>query len=111
MAVSSAIKMFKPLCNTLILIAHVKDKLINKDSQEMSEMAVDLAGKLGDILCGEADAIGYVYRKENKTILSFKGGDNIIREARPIHLRNKEFDVIESDENGNLTVNMKQIFT
>lgn len=111
MAVSSAIKMFKPLCKTLILIAHVKDKLINKDSQEMSEMAVDLAGKLGDILCGEADAIGYVYRKENKTILSFKGGDNIIREARPIHLRNKEFDVIESDESGNLTVNMKQIFT
>lgn len=110
MAVSSAIRMFKPLCNTLILIAHVKDKMITKDSQEMSEMAVDLAGKLGDILCGEADAIGYTYRKENKTILSFKGGDNIIREARPLHLRNKEFTVIESDEHGELHVDMSQIF-
>ena len=110
MAVSNAIRMFKPLCNTLILIAHVKDKLINKDGQDMNEMAIDLAGKLGDILCGEADAIGFTYRTGNKTILSFKGGDNIIREARPLHLRNKEFTVIESDENGEIHVDMSQIF-
>ena len=110
MAVSNAIRMFKPLCNTLILIAHVKDKMITKDSQEMSEMQVDLAGKLGDILCGEADAIGYTYRQANKTVLSFRGGDNVIREARPLHLRNKEFTVIESDEHGELHVDMSQIF-
>jgi len=110
MAVFNAIKMFKPLCNTLILVAHVKDKLINKEGQEMSEMAIDLAGKLGDILCGEADAIGYTYRQGNKTILSFRGGDNIIREARPLHLRNKEFTVIESDEHGEVHVDMSKIF-
>lgn len=110
MAVSNAIRMFKPLCNTLILIAHVKDKMINKDGQDMNEMDIDLAGKLGSILCGEADAIGFAYREGNKTILSFKGGDNIIREARPLHLRNKEFTVIESDEHGELHVDMSQIF-
>lgn len=110
MAVSNAIRMFKPLCNHLILIAHVKDKQINRDGQDVSEIAIDLAGKLGDILCGEADAIGFTYRTGNKTILSFKGGDNIIREARPLHLRNKEFTVIESDENGEIHVDMSQIF-
>ena len=35
--------MFKPLCETLILVTHVKDKQIRKDSQEMSELSVDLA--------------------------------------------------------------------
>lgn len=110
MAVSSAIRMFKPLCNHLILVTHVKDRQINKDGIDVSEVALDLAGKVGDILCGEADAIGFTYRTGNKTILSFKGGDNIIREARPLHLRNKEFTVIESDENGEIHVDMSKIF-
>ena len=37
------IDMFKPLCETLILVTHVKDKQIRKDAQEMSELSVDLA--------------------------------------------------------------------
>ena len=48
-------------------------------------------GKTGDIICGEADAIGYVSRQGNKTLLSFKGGDNNIRGSRPLHLREKTF--------------------
>ena len=109
-AVMNAVKMFKPLCQTLVLVAHVKEKQITKDSTEMTEMSLDLAGKVSDIICGEADAIGYMYRRGNKTIMSFKGGDNIINEARPIHLRNKEFVVIESDESGNIKINTKDIF-
>lgn len=109
-AVMEAVRMFKPLCQTLILVAHVKEKQITKDSTEMTEMSLDLAGKVGEIICGEADAIGYMYRKNNNTIMSFKGGDNIIREARPLHLRNKEFVVIESDDEGNIKVNTKEIF-
>lgn len=31
---------------------------VNVEGQEMNEMTLDLTGKLGDILCGEADAIG-----------------------------------------------------
>ena len=109
-AVMDSVRMFKPLCNTLILVAHVREKQINKDSEEMTEMSLDLNGKTGDIICGEADAIGYMFRRGNQTIMSFKGGDNIIREARPLHLRNREFVVIESDESGKLTINTKEIF-
>ncbi len=58
-AVREMIDMFKPYCETLILIAHTKDKQIQKNGTEMSEMSVDMCGKLGDIICGEADAIGY----------------------------------------------------
>ena len=67
-------------------------------------------GKTGDIICGEADAIGYVSRQGNKTILTFKGGDDNIKGSRPLHLREKAFCVAESDEEGNLKVDMSQIF-
>lgn len=109
-ALKEMVNMFKPLCDTLILVCHVKDKQIKKNDEETTEMAVDLAGKTGDIICGEADAIGYVSRQDRKTILSFKGGDNNIRGSRPLHLREKAFVVAESDDNGNLKVDMSEIF-
>lgn len=109
-AVRKIIDMFKPLCETLILVAHVKEKQIKKNAEEMSEMSVDLAGKLGDIICGEADAIGYIYREGNKTYISFEGGDNTIREARPLHLRGKKLEVAHSDENNNVIVDMSSVF-
>ena len=100
-AVRKVIDMLKSLCDTFILIAHVREKMINKDGEELSEMSIDLTGKLGDILCGEADAIGYV---------SFEGGENTIREARAQHLRGKKIVVATSNENNEVTVDMTKIF-
>lgn len=109
-AVRELIDMFRPFCETLILVAHVKDRQINNNGKEMSEMAVDLAGKLGDIICGEADAIGYIYREGKNTIMSFEGGDSTIREARPLHLRGKSFVVATSDDSNEVKVDMSKIF-
>ena len=109
-ALKEMVAMFQPLCDTLILVCHVKDKQIKKNDTETTEMLVDLAGKVGDLICGEADAIGYVSRQDNQTILSFKGGDNNIRGSRPLHLREKAFVVGESDDDGNLKIDMSPIF-
>lgn len=109
-AVRKVIDMFRELCDNFILIGHTKDKIINKDGEELSEMALDLVGKLGDIVCGEADAVGYVYRKKNETIISFEGGDNTIREARAPHLRGNKIVIAESDENNNVTVHWDRIY-
>lgn len=109
-ALKNLIDMMKPYCETLILVAHTKDKQIKKNNVEMTEMSVDLAGKLSDIICGESDAIGYVYRNGKQTIITFEGGDDTIREARPLHLRGKKFVVAESDDNNNLKIDMSQIF-
>lgn len=109
-AMKEMVNMFKPLCDTLILVCHVKDKQIKKNDEETTEMSVDIAGKTGDIICGEADAIGYVSRQANKTLISFMGGDNAIRGSRPLHLREKVFQVAESDDKGNIKVDMSQIF-
>lgn len=109
-AVKKVIDAFRGISETLILIAHVRDRQINKNGEDMYEMAVDLTGKLGDILCGEADAIGYVYRSKNETHISFEGGDNVIREARPRHLRGRNLCVAVSDENNNVTVDLSALF-
>ena len=109
-ALKETIHMFMPLCETLILVCHVKDRQIQLNNAESTELVVDLAGKLGDIICGEADAVGFVYREANKTLISFEGGSGHIREARPLHLRGQKFVVGESDENNNLTIDMSKIF-
>ena len=110
MAVKKVIDLFRDLSDHLILFAHTRDKQINIEGQEMSEMTLDLTGRLGDIICGEADAIGYVYRKKIETIISFEGGSNIVREARAPHLRGKKILVAESDEDGEITIHMDRIF-
>lgn len=109
-ALRQLIDMFKPLCDSLILICHVKDTQIKKNGEEMYEMSVNLMGKSGDIICGEADAVGYLYREGNKTFVSFEGGDNTIREARPLHLRGKKILVAESNEANEVTFDTSKIF-
>ena len=109
-ALKDVIDTFQNLCETLILVCHVKDKQIQMNGAESTELAVDLAGKLGDIICGKADAVGFVYREKNNTIISFEGGEGHIREARPLHLRGKRFIVGTSDENNVLTMDMSKIF-
>lgn len=109
-AVRKVIDMFRNLCDNFILIGHTKEKMINKEGEELSEMALDLVGKLGDIVCGEADAVGYVYRKKNETIISFEGGDNSVREARAPHIRGKKIVIAESDDNNEITVHWDRIY-
>lgn len=109
-AVRKVIDMFRDLCDNFILIGHLKDKMINKEGEELSEMSLDLVGKLANIICGEADAVGYVYRKKNETHISFEGGDNSVREARAPHLRGKNIVIAESDENNNISVYWNKIY-
>lgn len=109
-AVLKVISMFRELCEEFILIGHVRDKLINKEGEEMSEMALNLVGALADIVCGEADAVGYVYRKKNETIVSFEGGDNSVREARAPHLAGKKIVLADSDENNNISFHWDRIY-
>lgn len=109
-AVRKIIDMFRDLCDNFILIGHLKDKMINKDGEELSEMSLDLVGKLANIICGEADAVGYVYRKKNETHISFEGGDNSVREARAPHLRGKNIVIAESDDSNNINVYWDRVY-
>ena len=100
----------KPLFKYIILLGHTKDKIINKQGKELTENSLDLSGKLERIISADADALGYVYRNKNQTIINFNGGGDFIVEARPLHLRGKEIVIAESDESGKITTYWNKIF-
>lgn len=104
------INTFRKLTPHLILLAHTKDKNINRQGKELFENTIDLSGKLERLVAAESDALGYIYRDKNKTIINFNGGEDSIVEARPPHLRGKEIVIAESDENNNITAYWDRIF-
>lgn len=109
-AVRKVIDMFKELCDEFILVGHVKDVQIDNNGEELSEMALDLVGKLSAIICGEADAVGLVYRKGNETHISFKGGDGSIKEARAPHLRGQDIIIAEGNDDGSITTYWDKVY-
>ena len=110
-AVKKVIDMFKELCDEFILVGHVKDSITEKDGGEVSAREIDLVGKLGKIVCGMADAVGYVYRKGNETHISFKGGmDDTIMEARAKHIAGKDIVIATGNEDGDITTYWDKIY-
>lgn len=82
----------------VIYMGHLKDKMLEKNGKEVSAKDIDLTGKIRNIACANADAIGYLYRDGNKTVLSFKTSQDVICGARPEHLRDKEIVALEYSE-------------
>jgi len=110
-AYMQVIEGFKPLVGKcLILLGHVADKMINKNGEEVSEMSLDLTGKLGRIVYSKADAIGYLYRDKNKCMLNFNGGGDAIIEARPTHLAGQLITLTEKNDKGEIISNWDKIF-
>jgi hypothetical protein len=110
-AVKKVIDMFKDLCDEFILIGHVKDSITDKEGQEINAKEIDLVGKLGKIICGMADAVGYVYRKDNETHISFKsGGDGTIMEARARHIAGRDIIIATGNEDGSITTYWDRVY-
>lgn len=94
----------------VIFVGHVKDTMLEKAGGTFNAMDLDLTGKLKRITTSNSDAIGYLYRKGNKNILSFKTNDDISCGARPEHLRNEEIVISEINENGEYTTHWDKVF-
>lgn len=110
-AVKKVIDMFKDLCDEFILVGHVKDSITEKDGEEVNAKEIDLVGKLGKIICGMADAVGYVYRKGNETHISFKGGEGeTIMEARARHIAGQDIVIATGNEDGSITTYWNRIY-
>jgi len=94
----------------VIFIGHVKDTQLEKEGSSFSSMDLDLTGKLKRITTSNSDAIGYLYRKGKKNILSFNTKDEVACGARPDHLSNQEIIVSEIDEDGNYITHWDKIY-
>lgn len=102
-AFMKVIEYVKTLAPHVILVGHIKDVLLEKSGAEFTSMELDLTGKIKRITSSQSDAIGYLYRKGNQNILSFKTNDQISCGARPEHLRNQEIVVSEMTDKGLVT--------
>lgn len=109
-ALSVVLNELEEICDTLIILGHTKDKDIETKGEMITERSLDLIGKSSSILCASVDAIGYVYRDENETIIDFKPSQNFIIGSRSAHLKDKKITVAVSDEAGNVKVDWSQIF-
>lgn len=110
LALMMVVNEIEALCDTLIIIGHIKDKLVSRDGEEFNERLLALTGQMGAILSSKVDAIGYMYRKDNETIVDFKSSDSLVCGGRCDHLINKKVSLITSDEENNITVDWSEIF-
>tara|TARA_R110002072_G_scaffold10015_6_gene47380 strand:- start:10 stop:708 length:699 start_codon:yes stop_codon:yes gene_type:complete len=88
-----AYKKWMDRLNTLaphvILVGHLKDKMLEKKGKEVAVKDLDLTGKIKQITCANADAVGYLYRENDKTMVSFDSMDDITAGSRCEHLKGK----------------------
>jgi len=109
-AFTKVVDYIKTWAPRIILVGHVKDVVLDKNGSEFSALDLDLTGKLKRITSSQSDAIGYLFRRGNKNILSFKTSDEISCGARPEHLRNQEIVLSELSEDNKLIINWNNIF-
>tara|TARA_R100000654_G_scaffold328_2_gene1227 strand:+ start:19092 stop:19817 length:726 start_codon:yes stop_codon:yes gene_type:complete len=94
----------------IILSGHIKDKVVDDKGEMVMSANIDLTGKIKSLICANADAIGYMYRKGNKTVINFKNNDGVTCGARPNHLRNEEIVISEMNEKGEIKTHWNKIY-
>jgi hypothetical protein len=97
------------LAPQIILSGHIKDKQVDDKGEMVLSANIDLTGKIKSLICANADAIGYMFRKGDQTILSFKTNEEVTCGARPEHLRNEEI-VISEMKNGELVTHWEKVY-
>lgn len=109
-AFTKVVDYLKTWAPRIILVGHVKDVVLDKNGSEFNALDLDLTGKLKRITSSQSDAIGYLFRKGNKNVLSFKTTDEISCGARPEHLRNKEVVLSELIDDETLTTFWENVY-
>lgn len=92
-AFAKLLDMIVPYTDHLILVGHTKDISLDKDNVSLVDL--DLTGKMKRIICSQMDAIGFLKRKKDKTLISFKSGDDVLQGSRLERLNNREFEILE----------------
>jgi hypothetical protein len=98
------------LAEHVILSGHIKDKQVDDKGEMVMSANIDLTGKIKSLICANADAIGYMFRKGNKVILSFKTNEETTCGARPDHLRNAEIVLSEVDDKGDVVTHWDEVY-
>lgn len=97
--------------DNIILVGHIKDKMIGKDGKELMTKDLALTGQLKAIVCSGVDGIGYLYKnEEGQVVANFDNEDDITCGSRSPHLQGKEIIISETDKNGNIVTHWDKIY-
>ena len=94
--VLNTVKILKEIFPHVIIIGHRKWARAIVDSKAIVEPeSLDLTGKLKNMLMADCDAIGYVYRDEEKgnLMVTFQSNDALEAGSRSPHLKGKELEL------------------
>ena len=97
LAMSDALGRIYEVTDHIILLGHKTDKDLEKKGVKVNYKEVDLLGKLKAIIPAEMDAVGYMYRKKDETVISFVSSELQIAGARCDHLEGKEIVIAEKN--------------
>ena len=75
------------LADHVILVGHLKDKMLEKKGKEVAVKDLDLTGKIKQITCANSDAVGYIYREGEETMISFDSLEDVTAGSRCDHLK------------------------
>ena len=89
MAYKKWIDKLNTLADHVILVGHLKDKMLEKKGKEVAVKDLDLTGKIKQITCANADAVGYIYRDDEQTMISFDSLGDVTAGSRCDHLKGK----------------------
>jgi len=109
LSMTTWINKISKLAPHIILIGHLKEKMIDFQGKEISQKALDLTGKIASITCANADAIAYLYRGDDGIHLNFAANDTTVCGARPEHLRGKDIQLSETID-GQIVYHWDRIF-
>ena len=94
--VLNTVKVLKEIFPYVILIGHRKwAQAVLESKAIVQPESLDLTGKLKNMLMADCDAIGYVYRddEKDKLMVSFKANEALEAGSRSPHLRGKEIEL------------------
>ena len=89
MAYKKWIERLNLLADRVILVGHLKDKMLEKKGKEVAVKDLDLTGKIKHITCANSDAVGYIFRENDETMISFNSLDDVTAGSRCAHLKGK----------------------
>lgn len=112
-AVQTIIGWFEQVAPNVILVGHVKDKVLNEAATELNVKDLDMTGKIGRILSASSDAICYIYRDTEEGSLKANFGDDksVLTGARMPHLSGKTITLsVKNPETGEIDAYWENIY-
>jgi len=106
----SMLWLFSQAAEEVILLAHVRDKFLDKSSGMVAAQDIDLTGKVRNIVCSRCSGIGLLRRDyQDKLYACFKTSETVNCSSRCPHLSGQEI-LLGERANGGLAFHWDSIY-